>query len=194
MLRVSSEFADVTVALDDEANGSRLRLEDAKTGQVRHLDALELESLVWAAPEELAALLDPSRGRWGDAPDPVVALARALYPALAAGNRDAVLELLADDFVGVLSAGLPAPIGGRHEGRSAMVDGWWAIGRRFGVRAEPSRWYPCGAGRLVVTGRYRGRHRNADIEIDAVFAHVWTSAHGRLASLHQITDTVAWGL
>jgi len=65
---VSSEFAEVAVSIDDEANGSRLRLEDARTGRVRYLDALELETLVWLGEGNLVRLLDPSADRWRDDP------------------------------------------------------------------------------------------------------------------------------
>lgn len=61
---VHSEFAQVMVHLDEQANGPRLRLEDLKTGRVRFLDALELETLVWLREERLWGLLDPSADRW----------------------------------------------------------------------------------------------------------------------------------
>lgn len=63
---ISSEFAEVAVRMDIEANGPRLRVEDLRTGRVRHLDALELESIVWQPEERPAELLDPSAGRWAD--------------------------------------------------------------------------------------------------------------------------------
>ena len=44
-----------------------LRLTDLRTGRVRHLDALELEALVWLPPERLDQVLDPSADRWRDA-------------------------------------------------------------------------------------------------------------------------------
>lgn len=197
---VASEFAAVSVALDHEGNSPRLRIEDRRTGRIRFLDALELETLVWAAPEDMALLLDPSRSRWRDrpvdavAPD-VAALTRRVYPALATGDLSVLTEVLAEDFVGHLSPGFPAPIGGRHQGRQAMIDdGWWALGRRFRVRAEPEEWCRADDARMVVVGRYRGRHRDADVPIDAAFAHVWTAQDGRLRTLRQITDTAAWGL
>ena len=61
---VSSEFADVLVSVDTTANGPRLRLEDTRTGRVRFLDALELETLIWLPDGHLRALLDPSADRW----------------------------------------------------------------------------------------------------------------------------------
>jgi hypothetical protein len=63
---VDSEFAAVSVVIDVDANGPRLRLEDTRTGRVRYLDALELETIVWLEEGHLAKLLDPSADRWRD--------------------------------------------------------------------------------------------------------------------------------
>lgn len=63
---VASEFATVRVTLEPGASGARLRLEDQRSGAVRHLDALELESLVWAPEHWWRRLLDPSLHRWHD--------------------------------------------------------------------------------------------------------------------------------
>jgi hypothetical protein len=63
---VQSEFADVTALVDDTANGPRLRLEDRRTGRVRFLDALELETIIWLPDGHLTQLLDPSADRWRD--------------------------------------------------------------------------------------------------------------------------------
>ncbi|WP_235535836.1 hypothetical protein [Nocardioides sp. Root190] len=61
---VESEFASMAVRLDTEGNSVRLRIEDLRTGRVRHLDALELESIVWLGDGHLTQLLDPSHDRW----------------------------------------------------------------------------------------------------------------------------------
>ncbi len=61
---VESEFAQVSVNIDNEGNSPRLRLEDLRTGRVRYLDALELETIVWLPEGKLAQLLDPSADRW----------------------------------------------------------------------------------------------------------------------------------
>jgi hypothetical protein len=63
---VKSEFARVAVRLDTLANGVRLRLEDLRTGRVRYLDALELETIIWLRDEHLGRLQDPSADRWRD--------------------------------------------------------------------------------------------------------------------------------
>lgn len=41
-----SEFARVSVSLDHDANGPRLRLVDRHSGAVRYLDPLEVECIV----------------------------------------------------------------------------------------------------------------------------------------------------
>lgn len=65
---IGSEFAEVSVSIDAHGNSPRLRLEDLRTGRVRFLDALELETIIWLAEERLTSLLDPSADRWrGDA-------------------------------------------------------------------------------------------------------------------------------
>jgi ketosteroid isomerase-like protein len=140
--------------------------------------------------------VDASVGATGAGVDhPLVPLVARAYEALGRGDAPALLALLGDDFVGTAAEGLPAPIGGRHEGGQAMVDDcWWAIGRRFRVRVHPQEWIPATDGRLLVIGRYRGRHRDADIPVDADFAHLWTGDGDHLTALHQFTDTVAWGL
>jgi hypothetical protein len=61
---IGSEFAQVAVTFDDAGNSPRLRLEDLRTGRVRYLDALELETIVWLSQDHLTALLDPSSQRW----------------------------------------------------------------------------------------------------------------------------------
>lgn len=61
---IGSEFAEVAVTIDDEANSPRLRLQDLRTGRVRFLDALELETIIWLPNEKLNSLLDPSADRW----------------------------------------------------------------------------------------------------------------------------------
>lgn len=63
---IAGEFAEVSVAYDESANGPRLRLEDLRTGRVRHIDPLELETIVWLTEEQRERMLDPSASRWSD--------------------------------------------------------------------------------------------------------------------------------
>lgn len=61
---VDSEFASVSLSIDHEGNGPRLRIEDLRTGRVGYLDALELETLAWLPDGALHPLLDPALHRW----------------------------------------------------------------------------------------------------------------------------------
>lgn len=120
-------------------------------------------------------------------------LVRAVYPALAAGDRDALARLLDPDFEATFTEGLPFGIGGTHRGaQAAQRDGWWAIGRAFDLHAEPREWIDCTDGRLLVLGRYFGRARASGAPIDAEFAHLWTAGGGRLTRLWQLTDSARW--
>jgi hypothetical protein len=63
-LRLSSEFGSVTVELDSDANGPRLRIEDLRNGRVVYLDPLEVASLTWLTHDRLGPFLDPSQTGW----------------------------------------------------------------------------------------------------------------------------------
>jgi hypothetical protein len=52
------------VSLDTNGNSPRLRVENQRTGRLRFLDALELETLIWLPDVRLTALMDPSHDRW----------------------------------------------------------------------------------------------------------------------------------
>jgi 2-(1,2-epoxy-1,2-dihydrophenyl)acetyl-CoA isomerase len=120
------------------------------------------------------------------------AVIERVYAALEAGDRDALLELLAPDLDAQLADGMPAGAG-PHRGADAMIsDGWWAIGRTFSVRAIPQEWIACAADRLLVRGRYRGTARTTGRELDAAFDHLWTVRAGRAVALRQLTDTALW--
>lgn len=122
----------------------------------------------------------------------IVELVRAVYAALEAGDREALLQLLHPDFEATLTDGLPSG-GGVHRGAEAMMrDGWGAIGRAFAVRAEPAEWIECTDGRLLVLGRYGGHARGSGGAIDAAFAHLWSASAGRLTGLWQLTDSARW--
>jgi len=120
-------------------------------------------------------------------------LARALYAALAAGDRDQLEKLLHPEFVGTIAEGMPFDIGGRHEGPAAMRrKGWGAIARHFEARAEPEQFLELADGRLLVTGRYRGRGKHNGASLDAAFAHLITVDAGQIRTLEQYTDTARW--
>ncbi len=120
-------------------------------------------------------------------------LARALYAALAAGDRDQLDALLHPEFCGRTADGMPFGIGGDHDSPAAMRrNGWGKIARHFEARAEPERFLDLADGRLLVTGRYRGRGKQGGAPLDAAFAHLIAIDHGRIKSLEQFTDTARW--
>ena len=123
---------------------------------------------------------------------PATDLAKALYPALATGDRAALDELLSQDFLGDTEPGLPLNLGGRHEGAAAMRREFWgALGRAFDVRAVPDTFKQVD-GEVLVEGTYVGAARSTGKHFEAAFAHRLTIADGRITSLTQRTDATAW--
>jgi 2-(1,2-epoxy-1,2-dihydrophenyl)acetyl-CoA isomerase len=117
-------------------------------------------------------------------------LVAALYPALAAGDRDELARLVAPDFEGRLTESLPFGIGGVHDGLEAQIEeGWWAFGRTWAVNVEPFEWIECADGRLLVLGRYVGRARASGAPVDVAFAHLWSARDGRLSAVWHLVDS-----
>jgi 2-(1,2-epoxy-1,2-dihydrophenyl)acetyl-CoA isomerase len=120
-------------------------------------------------------------------------LARALYAALAAGDREQLDALLHPEFTGRTAEGMPFGIGGNYESPMAMRrNGWGRIAKHFEARAEPEQFLDLADGRLLVTGRYRGHGKQGGAALDAAFAHLIAINQGRIKSLEQFTDTVRW--
>lgn len=120
-------------------------------------------------------------------------IARALYAALAAGDRAQLDALLHPEFTGRTAEGMPFGIGGDHDSPTAMRrNAWGAIARHFETRAEPEQFLDLADGRLLVTGRYRGRGKQGGAALDAAFAHLIAIDQGRVKSLDQFTDTARW--
>ena len=181
------------MSVDDSGNGPRLRLEDLKSGRVGFLDALELETLAWLPEGGLHPLLDPSAVRWRDEPT-ISELVEHVYTALAKGDRDKLLELLAQDFEAEFASGMPVvstdpPL---RTAEDMIERAWWPLGRAFRLRVEPSARIPCAGGRLLVLGRYTGSARSTGREFEANLVHFWTARDGRLTHLWHLTDTAKW--
>jgi ketosteroid isomerase-like protein len=196
MNAVKSEFAAVEVGVDETGNGPRLRIEDLKTGRVGYLDALELETLAWLPEGALHPLLDPSALRWREdqTVPPIAELVNQVYAALAAGDKEKLLGLLAADFAAEFAEGMPV-VDTTRAIRTAMEmieNAWWALGRAFRVRVEPREWVPCAGGRLLVVGLYSGSARKTGREFEARLMHLWTARDGKLTHLWHLTDTAAW--
>lgn len=119
-------------------------------------------------------------------------VARRLYAAMAAHDPEAILDSLADDFVGHVSAGMPLGVGGRHEGPDAMLQGvWLPVFGAFDIRLDVDRYLAFGD-EVVVLGHYRGTPRAGGHEFGARFAHLLTVSENGISSLEQITDTASW--
>lgn len=122
-------------------------------------------------------------------------VARRFYDALARADADALFAVLADDFVGSVSAGMPHGVGGTHRGPADMILNVWSrIGALYDMRVEPTEYLVVDDNRVVVIGRYRGPARDGATTVDAAFAHVITTRGDQMASLHQITDTARWSV
>jgi uncharacterized protein len=122
-----------------------------------------------------------------------VAIAQRLYDAFAHADGQALIDLLTDDFVGRVSAGMPHDVGGDHEGPAEMVAGVWGrIASLYDMHVDPVEYLPVDDERVVVLGRYWGPARDGGSSVDAVFAHIITTRDDRVASLQQITDTARW--
>ncbi len=118
---------------------------------------------------------------------------RLLYDAFAERDPAALLAAMDEDFVGEVSEGMPLGVGGRHEGREAMLRNCWGIVfAAYDMRVEPEEVLPVGDDRVVVLGHYRGVHRESGAEVDAAFAHVLTVKNDVVSHLQQITDTARW--
>jgi hypothetical protein len=62
-IRVTSEFADILVDHDDDANGCRLRVTDLRTDRTVLLDALALEALTRAPATALVPYIVADENR-----------------------------------------------------------------------------------------------------------------------------------
>lgn len=122
-----------------------------------------------------------------------IEVARRLYDALAARDGAALLSLLHSSFVGVVSAGMPLGVGGRHEGPDAMLAEVWApVLSAYDVAPSPDELIAAGLERVVAIGAYRGIERATGTPMNAAFAHVLHIDDGRVRELVQITDTASW--
>jgi len=119
--------------------------------------------------------------------------ASRLYDAFAARDAGALLAALHPSFAGVVSAGMPLGVGGRHEGPEAMLAEVWApVFTVYDVVPEADELLLSGSERVVAVGAYRGTVRATGAPVDAAFAHVLRIDGGRVSELVQITDTASW--
>ena len=80
-----------------------------------------------------------------------------------------------------------------RDAERAPWSGWRRSADWIGeARAEPERFLDLADGRLLVTGRYRGRGKQGGTLLDAAFAHLIAIDQGHIKSLEQFTDTARW--
>lgn len=117
----------------------------------------------------------------------------ALYNALLDGDQDTLRELLAADFVGDLTPGLPNGYGEQtYQGREVMLtDGWGRVGKDFAMGPNVDE--------ILVTDDYiigRGYYIGSAIPtgkpVRARFAHFWRVENDKITSVVQVTDSAAW--
>lgn len=120
-------------------------------------------------------------------------MGEALYEALLAGDQARLRALLADDFVGDLTPGLPNGYGERtYQGREVMLtEGWGRVGEDFAMGPSVEE--------IVVTDDYvigRGYYVGTAIPtgkpVRARFAHFWRVEDDKITSVVQVTDSAAW--
>lgn len=121
-----------------------------------------------------------------------VELARHLYAAFADHDPSAIVKLLHPEFEGLVSAGMPLGVGGRHRGPERMLgDVWIPVFSAYDVRVEAEELLDCGEV-VVAVGAYRGAERASGERFDACFAHLLRFRDGLIVALRQITDTATW--
>ncbi len=119
--------------------------------------------------------------------------ARQLYRALETGDRDALMALLHEKFVGITTEGLPLGLGGSYTSPEAMRREFWGrIARHYNARAEPIEFRALDDGRLLVLGRYIGKGKESGASLNAAFAHLLRFDDGRIIHLEQLTDSQRW--
>ena len=121
-------------------------------------------------------------------------VAHRLYDAFVNTDPAALLNLLAEDFEGTVSTGMPHGVGGVHHGPHDMLGVWGTIDTLYDMRVEPIDFLRVDEHRVVVIGRYHGPSRDGNTAVDAAFAHVITTRGDRVVALQQITDTARWGI
>jgi 2-(1,2-epoxy-1,2-dihydrophenyl)acetyl-CoA isomerase len=118
---------------------------------------------------------------------------RRFYRALAAGDRELLLDAIAPDFVGIVADGMPNALGGRYAGADAMLrDCWTPLYTAIDVEAVPDEFLETRDGRIVTLGHYVGTARLTGKPLSAAFAHILRIDGHRVSELVQYTDTKRW--
>lgn len=119
--------------------------------------------------------------------------ARALYTALATGDREVLKNVLHPSFTGHATEGLPFGLGGDYTDAADMRRNFWGgIAQQYSAAARPEEFLGLEDGRLYVAGKYVGTGKSTGAALDADFVHVLTFVDGRVSRLVQLTDSHRW--
>ena len=122
-----------------------------------------------------------------------ITTAERLYQAFADRDLAGLRAVLAEDFVGEVSAGMPLGVGGHHDGAEAMLrEVWLPVFGTYDVTPVPATVTEAADGTVVVHGWYRGTIRATGQPMEAEFVHVLVVAGDQVTSLRQVTDTASW--
>jgi ketosteroid isomerase-like protein len=122
-------------------------------------------------------------------------LARRFYRALHSGDGKDLMALLHPEFVGHVTEGLPAGLGGTYRGPEAMLwDCWRRAAEIFHARPEPEQFFESDGSWIIVRGRYVSSPGAPGEGLDAVFAHFLNFRDQQLVELWQVTDSSRWEL
>jgi len=122
-----------------------------------------------------------------------LAVGKRLYQALGAGDVAVLRDVLADDFQGHLSAGLPHGFGQRtYDGREQMLsEGWGAVGGYFDMSPQVEELLVA-EDYLIGRGNYVGTATSTGKTVKAAFAHFWRFDGDKIVSVRQVTDSALW--
>src|SRR5579862_8443132 len=114
---------------------------------------------------------------------------RAFYAALANGRADVALASLSPEVEWTETKGSPY-FAGTVKGVDAVVSTvLQPIGHDFDDFATTPNDFVSADARTVSFGHYTGRSKQAGLQLDVPFVHVWTVEDGRIVRFVQYTDT-----
>ena len=113
---------------------------------------------------------------------------RGMYDAFAAKDEAGLRRILHPEVEWIQCAGFPG--GGHRHGVDEVLEKVFAglHSEWDDFRAEIEEYLDAG-GRIVVLGRYVGKHATTNRSMTAVFAHVYDLDDGRITRFRQFTDT-----
>ena len=120
-----------------------------------------------------------------------IATIRGLYDAFARRDFasmpfDRRIEWVEPDVEG-------SPVSGTHVGPEAVIKEVFepAIEKIEKFRLQCDQYLDAGD-KVIVTGRFLGRGKDTDHELNAPFAHIWTMRNEKVVSFRNYTDTANW--